>query len=186
MTGPTRPYIAPFLNLYPEIDNTAVIAATAAVVRGQGAGSSIWHQVTLRGDSNYITVGDGTNIQDNSCVHINSEDYPAIIGNHVNIGHSALVHACTPHDHAFVGMSMVLTGRSSRAMEARRRRDADPGQAHPNRRVMAGGQPEMRGLTQRILPTIAYAQHYVEVGRAHRLGASGAPLRHAYAPLLPR
>ena len=54
MTGPTRPYIAPFLNLYPEIDNTAFIAATAAVVGAVrvGAGSSIWHQVTLRGDNN--------------------------------------------------------------------------------------------------------------------------------------
>ena len=109
MTGPTRP-IAPFLNLYPEIDNTAFIAATAASSARSGFCWRLahWHQVTLRGDNNYITVGSGTNIQDNSCVHINSKDYPAIIGNNVNIGHSALVHACTLHDHAFVGMGAIV------------------------------------------------------------------------------
>ena len=193
MTGPTRPYIAPFLDLYPEIDDTAFIAATAAVVGAVrvGAGSSVWHQVTLRGDNNYITVGDGTNIQDNSCVHINSKDYPVIIGNHVNIGHSALVHACTLHDHAFVGMGAIVLDGAVIESDAMLAAGA---MLTPGKRIPAGelwaGRParKMRGLTpQDIANNRRIAQHYVEVGRAHRLGASGAPFVDMHTqPLPPR
>ena len=100
------PHISAFLNHQPEIDETAFIAPTAAVIGAVriGAGSSIWYQVTLRGDNNFITIGTGTNIQDNSCVHISSCDFPTIIGDYVSIGHSALVHACRLEDHSFVGM----------------------------------------------------------------------------------
>jgi carbonic anhydrase/acetyltransferase-like protein (isoleucine patch superfamily) len=133
-------YIAPFLDHHPEIDDSAYIAQTAAVVGAVriGKNSTIWHQVTLRGDNNFITIGEGTNIQDNSCVHINSRDYPTIIGNHVNIGHCALVHACHLHDHAFVGMgSIVMDGAviESDSMLGRRG-DADTAQTNPVRRIM--------------------------------------------------
>ena len=107
MPGMThQPYIAPFLELTPEIDASAFIAATAAIIGAVriGKNSSIWHQVTVRGDNNYITIGEGTNIQDNSCVHIDSIKFPTIIGNFVTIGHSALIHACTIGDYGFVGM----------------------------------------------------------------------------------
>ena len=64
-----KPYIAPFLDLVPEIEDTVFVAATAAIMGAVrvGAHSSIWHQVTLRGDNNYILIGSNTNIQDNSC-----------------------------------------------------------------------------------------------------------------------
>ena len=64
-------YIAPFLEHHPEINGSAYIAQTAAVVGAVriGKNSTIWHQVTLRGDNHFITIGEGTNIQDNSCVH---------------------------------------------------------------------------------------------------------------------
>ena len=113
MTSPSKPFIAPFLDHYPEIDASAYIAETEAIVGAVriSSNSSIWHQVTLRGDNNFITIGEGTNIQDNSCVHISSHNYPTIIGDYVNIGHCALVHACHLHDHAFVGMgSIVMDG----------------------------------------------------------------------------
>ena len=193
MTGPARPYIAPFRDLYPEIDNTAFIAATAAVVGAVrvGAGSSVWHQVTLRGDNNYITVGSGTNIQDNSCVHINSKDYPTIIGNHVNIGHSALVHACTLHDHAFVGMGAIVLDGAVIESDAMLAAGAmlTPGKRIPTGELWAGRPArKMRSLTpQDIANNRRIAQHYVEVGRAHRLGASGAPFVDMHThPLPPR
>jgi carbonic anhydrase/acetyltransferase-like protein (isoleucine patch superfamily) len=193
MTGPARPFIAPFLDLYPEIDHTAFIAATAAVVGAVriGAGSSIWHQVTLRGDNNYITVGDGTNIQDNSCVHINSKDYPAIIGNHVNIGHSALVHACTLHDHAFVGMGAIVLDGAAIESDAMLAAGAmlTPGKRIPTGELWAGRPArKMRDLTpEDIANNRRIARHYVEVGRAHRLGAAGAPFVDMHThPLPPR
>ena len=104
------PTIESFMGLSPEIDDTAFIASSA-VVSGAvriGADVSIWHNVTLRGDANYITIGDGTNIQDNSCVHIDSNRYPTIIGRHVTIGHSAIIHACTLGDSCFVGMGAIV------------------------------------------------------------------------------
>ena len=87
------PHIAAFLDHVPEIDDRAFIAPTAAVVGAVriGADSSIWYQVTVRGDNNYIIIGTGANIQDNSCIHISSHEFPTIIGNYVSVGHSALV-----------------------------------------------------------------------------------------------
>ena len=110
MSSPTPPHIAAFLDHSPEIDDHAFIAPTAAVIGAVriGAGSSIWYQVTVRGDNNYITIGTGTNIQDNSCIHISSREFPTIIGNYVSVGHSALVHACTLEDHSFVGMGAIV------------------------------------------------------------------------------
>ena len=97
MSSPTPPHIAAFLDQSPEIDDRAFIAPTAAVIGAVriGADSSIWYQVTVRGDNNYITIGTGSNIQDNSCIHISSRKFPTVIGNYVSVGHSALVHACT-------------------------------------------------------------------------------------------
>ena len=105
-----RAYIAAFMDLVPEIDSTAFIAPTAAVIGAVriGANSSVWHQVTMRGDNNYITVGENTNIQDNSCVHIDSVKLPTIIGSNVTIGHSAVVHTCEIGDECLIGMNCTI------------------------------------------------------------------------------
>ena len=191
MTNLTKPFIAPFLGHHPEIALSAYIAETAAVVGAVRIGnhSSIWHQVTLRGDNNFITVGEGTNIQDNSCVHISSQGYPTIIGSHVNIGHSALVHACHLHDHAFVGMgSIVMDGAiiQSDGMLAA------GSLLTPKKQIPAGelwaGSParKMRDLTAKeIADNRRIAEHYVEVGRAHRLGAAGGPFSSMHTHSLP-
>ena len=64
------PFIEAYCDNWPEIDDTAYIASTAAIMGSVriGADCSIWHNVTLRGDANYITIGKGSNIQDNSCL----------------------------------------------------------------------------------------------------------------------
>ena len=103
-----KPYIAPFLDLVPEIEDTVFVAATAPSGAVRSAHSSIWHQVTVRGDNNYILIGKNTNIQDNSRVHIDGRRYPTIIGNDVTIGHSAIIHACEIGDGGFVGMGAIV------------------------------------------------------------------------------
>ena len=193
MTSPSKPFIAPFLGHYPEIDASAYIAETVAIVGAVriGLDSSIWHQVTLRGDNNFITVGEGTNIQDNSCVHISSQDYPTVIGNFVNIGHCALVHACHLHDHAFVGMgSIVMDG----AIIETDGMLAAGSLLTARKHILAGelwaGRParKMRDLSaDEISGNRHIAQHYIEVGRAHRLGAAGGPFVNVHThPLPPR
>jgi carbonic anhydrase/acetyltransferase-like protein (isoleucine patch superfamily) len=73
-----------------------------------GEESSVWFNSVLRGDVNYIRVGARTNIQDNSVVHVTFEGQPTIIGNDVTIGHSAIIHACTIHDFALIGMGCTV------------------------------------------------------------------------------
>ena len=187
------PYIAAFLAHEPEIDDRAFIAPTAAVVGAVriGAYSSIWYQVTVRGDNNYIIIGSGTNIQDNSCIHISSREFPTIIGNNVSVGHSALVHACTLEDYSFVGMgAIVMDGAviESGAMLAA------GGMLTPGKRIPSGelwaGRParKMRILTpQDIADNLRIARHYIEVGRAHKYGTDGAPFHDMHShPLPPR
>jgi carbonic anhydrase/acetyltransferase-like protein (isoleucine patch superfamily) len=68
--------------------------------------ANIWYGAVLRGDSGTITVGRGTNIQDNCVIHEKT-----VIGNDCTVGHGAIVHGCTIGDRCMVGMgAMVLTG----------------------------------------------------------------------------
>ena len=83
------------LDLHP----TAFVAPGAIVV-GEvklGARSSVWFNTVARGDSERIEIGDDTNIQDNSVVHVD-EGMPAIVGNRVTVGHRAIVHGCVIED----------------------------------------------------------------------------------------
>ncbi|XP_073152093.1 gamma carbonic anhydrase 1, mitochondrial [Henckelia pumila] len=100
---------------FPVVDKDAFVAPSASVIGDVrvGQGSSIWYGCVLRGDVNNITVGSGTNIQDNSLVHVAKSNLsgkvlPTIIGDNVTIGHSAVVHGCTIEDEAFVGMGATL------------------------------------------------------------------------------
>ena len=97
----------------PQLAPDAWVAPTAAVIGDVvlGAGVSVWWHCVLRGDTNYIRVGDGSNIQDGTIIHVNRERFPCLIGRHVTVGHACIVHACTLEDHAFVGMgATVLDG----------------------------------------------------------------------------
>ena len=62
----------------------------------------------MRGDVAPITIGDRTNIQDGTCIHVTNTTGPTVIGHDVTIGHNATVHACTIRDGALVGMGATL------------------------------------------------------------------------------
>ncbi len=75
-----------------------------------GKDSSIWFNVVLRGDLQKITIGEGSNIQDNAVVHV-GEFEPCTVGNEVTVGHGVNLHGCMVHDHALIGIgAVVLTG----------------------------------------------------------------------------
>ena len=87
---------------------TAYISPTASISGDVTLGKdvNIWHGAVLRGDTGAISIGDGTNIQDNCVVHENT-----VIGKNCTVGHSAIVHGCTIGDNSMVGMgTIVLTG----------------------------------------------------------------------------
>ena len=108
--------IRSFQGIHPNIDPTAFIAETAVIVGDVQIGreSSIWYNVVARGDVNVIRIGDRTNIQDLSMLHVTHkkgpEDpgAPLIIGDDVTVGHSVTLHGCTIENGAFVGMQAII------------------------------------------------------------------------------
>ena len=69
---------------------------------------SVWFNAVVRGDVAPITIGDRSNVQDGSCIHVTHDTGPTHIGSDVTIGHNVTVHACTIHDGALIGMGATL------------------------------------------------------------------------------
>jgi carbonic anhydrase/acetyltransferase-like protein (isoleucine patch superfamily) len=98
-----------FLRKKPVLGKGVYIARGAVVVGDVtlGDGASVWYNAVLRGDINRIVIGDHSNIQDNSVVHL-ADDFPCEIGSYVTVGHSAIVHACKIGDESLIGMGAVV------------------------------------------------------------------------------
>ncbi|TFB17986.1 gamma carbonic anhydrase family protein [Microbacterium sp. 3H14] len=96
-------------NSAPSVDSTAFVAAGARIIGdvSLAAGSSVWYNAVLRGDSAEIVIGPGSNVQDNVSVHVDG-GHPVIVGSKVSIGHNAVVHGCTIGDGSLVGMGAVI------------------------------------------------------------------------------
>ena len=98
---------------YPKIGNDCYLAENATVVGEVTMGNqcSVWFNAVIRGDVNYIKIGDKVNVQDGAIIHCTYQKASTIIGNNVSIGHNALVHGCTIHDNVLIGMgSIVMDG----------------------------------------------------------------------------
>ena len=73
-----------------------------------GDDCSIWFNAVLRGDVNYIRMGNKVNVQDGAIIHCTYEKTSTTIGNNVSIGHNAIVHGCVIHDNVLVGMGAII------------------------------------------------------------------------------
>lgn len=93
----------------PDIHPTAWVAPGAVIVGDVtvGPNSSVWFGCVLRADIQRITIGEGTNIQDGTIIHLAS-DLGTIVGDHVTVGHRALLHACEIGDEVLVGMGAIV------------------------------------------------------------------------------
>ena len=110
-------------DLVPRVDPTAFIAANATLVGDVeiAANASIWFGCILRGDGPGIRIGENSNLQDGTVVHVAARGLMTVVGRNVTVGHMVLLHACEVQDDAFVGMhSTVLDGAviESQAMVA--------------------------------------------------------------------
>lgn len=99
----------PFLLRPPSLPASAFIAPSADIIGDVTLGecSSVWYQAVIRGDINRIVVGPRSNIQDGAVIHL-ADDFPALIGELVTVGHKAIIHACTIHDEVLVGMGAIV------------------------------------------------------------------------------
>ena len=102
--------ILPFENTLPTIDERAFIAPGATVIGDVviGADSSIWYGCVVRGDVNEIRIGEGTNIQDLTMIHCAELGQGSYLGDHITVGHAAVLHACSIEDHALIGIQACV------------------------------------------------------------------------------
>ncbi|MFE6056835.1 gamma carbonic anhydrase family protein [Kitasatospora sp. NPDC056446] len=107
-----EPLIAAVGGKVPAVDPGAFVAPNAVVVGDVtlGAGASVWYGAVLRGDAESISVGAGSNIQDNCTLHADP-GFPLVVGERISVGHNAVLHGCTVEDDVLVGMNAtVLNG----------------------------------------------------------------------------
>jgi len=146
--------------------NAAVIGS---VVLGQNA--SVWFNCVLRGDNDIITIGDNTNVQDASVLHVD-EGVPLTLGDNVSIGHKVMLHGCTVGDNSLIGINAVvlnharigrnsLVGASSLVTEGKEFPDGSLILGSPARVARALTEAEIAGLSQ-------IAEHYVEKSGLYR------------------
>ncbi|WP_235734914.1 gamma carbonic anhydrase family protein [Nocardioides alcanivorans] len=93
----------------PSVSASAWVAPNATLVGDITVGErcSIFYGAVLRAEFDSITIGDGSNVQDNAVFHVDN-DFPIVIGEGVTIGHAAVVHGATIEDHALVGMNATV------------------------------------------------------------------------------
>ena len=177
-----------FNNHLPKVHPSAFIAPNATLI-GEvdiGAMCGIWFNVVLRGDGPGIVIGENSNIQDGTVVHVSANRGGTIVGRNVTVGHMALLHACTVQDDAFIGMhATVLDGSvvESGAMVAAKAL-VPPGKIVRSGELWAGNPAQkMRDVTEKDRMAFKWtALHYMELakaytGRPNAIDGSGPPLK---------
>jgi len=167
-------FILPYKGIMPKIHDSAFIAPSASIVGDVeiGADTNIWYNCAMRGDVHEIRIGERTNIQDGTVIHVTTDFSGAYIGSDVTVGHAAILHACTVEDFGFVGMQAcamdgsVVEGFAMLAAGAL----LTPGKRVPKGQLWAGRPAKyMRDLTDEEIAYIKWsAPHYVELGQEHK------------------
>lgn len=99
-----------YCGVMPKIHKRTYIAKTAQIIGNVTIGehSSVWYGAVIRGDDMPITIGIGSNIQDNSVLHITPPLRGVSIGDYVSIGHSSIIHGCNIGDNCLIGMGSII------------------------------------------------------------------------------
>ena len=154
-----------------------VYIAPGAVVVGDvvlGRGTSVWYGAVIRGDVNWIRVGERVNIQDGTVIHVVRRAHPTLVGDDVTLGHNVVLHGCTVAPHALIGIGALVLDGASIGEEAMVGAGAvvTPGTRIPPR-VLALGTPArvIRELTdQELAYNQETAANYCRLARLHREG----------------
>jgi len=173
--------VSGFEGRYPRIAESAWMHASAVVIGDVaiGADSSLWPMVVVRGDVHWIRIGERTNVQDGSILHVTHSGehtpggFPLLIGNDVTIGHRAIVHACTVGNYCLIGMGAVIMDGAI----VGNRTIIGAGSVVPGGKKLEGGflymgtpARQVRALNAEELLYLEYsAAHYVKLKERHRL-----------------
>ena len=159
----------------PEVADSAWVADNAHVMGAVkvAADASVWFGVTVRGDTETITIGEGSNIQDGSVMHAD-HGKPLTVGKHVTVGHMVMLHGCTIGDESLIGIGAVvlngakigkncLVGAGSLVTEGKEFPDGSMIMGSPAKVVRALTPEQIQGLR-------LSAQHYIENARRFKAG----------------
>lgn len=104
------PIIKAIHGILPQLGKNCFLADNAVVVGDvvMGDDCTIWFNAVVRGDVNYIRIGNRVNIQDGAVIHCTYKKAATTIGNNVSIGHCAIVHGCTVEDNVVIGMGAIV------------------------------------------------------------------------------
>jgi carbonic anhydrase/acetyltransferase-like protein (isoleucine patch superfamily) len=171
--------LAPHHGVAPKLATGAWVHPRATVIGevSLGADVSVWPGAVIRGDVNSIAIGEATNIQDGSVLHVshrtpvNPAGGPLVIGARVTVGHTVILHACTIEDECLIGMgSIILDGALIRKHVL-----LGAGSLVPEDKVLESGHlylgrpaKQVRALTEEEIAYFNYsAEHYVQLARAY-------------------
>ena len=175
MACASRPIILPFGRHRPAIHAEAFVAPGASVIGRVRLArqSSVWFGCVLRGDVNRIEIGEATNIQDGSILHVDDRS-PCLISHHVHVGHHANLHGCVVEPGALVGIGAIvlsgarvgagaIVGAGSVVLEGTR--------VPPRTLVVGAPARVVRKVTARDLAYIRrWVKKYVQLARRYRSG----------------
>jgi len=173
--------IRSYREISPTIAGSAYVDEAAVVIGDVVIGdeSSIWPMAVVRGDVNHIRIGDLTNIQDGSVLHVTHAHpaapeggYPLIIGNEVTVGHNVTLHGCTIGDRCLIGMGSIVLDGATLEPEVL----LGAGSLVPPNKVLEGGHlwlgnpaKKIRPLTDAERDWFAYsARHYARLAGHYR------------------
>jgi len=168
----------PFEGRQPEIAESAWIAPGATVVGAVTLGqeASIWYGAVLRGDTEPLTVGERTNVQDGAVMHADP-GYPAVVGADCVVGHKAIIHGCTVEDGCLIGMNAtVLNGARIGAGSVVGAGAVVPeGREFPPRSLIVGIPAKRIGEVsdEQLADIQRGSRGYVERAAAHRASLAG-------------
>ncbi len=159
----------------PQIDDSTWIADNAQVMGAVSlaANTSVWFGAVIRGDTETISIGEGSNIQDLAVIHADNR-MPVVVGKHVTVGHQVMLHGCTIGDESLIGIGAVvlngvrigkncLVGAGSLVTEGKSFPDGSMIMGSPAKLVRELSPEQIEGLR-------ASARHYIENAKRYRAG----------------
>ncbi|UTW53921.1 gamma carbonic anhydrase family protein [Kordiimonas sp. SCSIO 12610] len=178
--------LTPFQGKWPDIADSAYVFHGAQVVGDVSIAehASIWHNCVLRGDVNHIKIGERSNIQDGTVIHVSTHTYPTLIGRDVLVAHMAMLHGCTLKDNAFVGMGAIVMDNTVIESDGMLAAGAmlTPGKTIKSGELWAGRPAKfVRGLRpEEIEKNRSMAEHYRRIAEQHKIDAKGETADEPY------
>lgn len=159
----------------PQIDESAWLAESADVMGAVSlaAQTSVWFGAVIRGDTETITIGEGSNVQDLAVIHADN-GMPVVVGKHVTVGHKVMLHGCTIGDESLIGIGAIvlngvrigkncLVGAGSLVTEGKEFPDGSMILGSPAKVVRQLSLEQIEGLR-------ASARHYINNARRYQAG----------------